>query len=486
MNNHWLTLACSTFCLALVSPFAQAQGSGWDASWDCPKRDAITISDSWYAIKHSTPDHPMIIADGGSFYQALPDDSYAGENTLLALQWARCQGFYAAEVDLRLTADQKVILMRDETLARTTNIDGYNGDFIPEVDAEVLVNGQVHHDDHITNPLISSLTLSDIRSSLGYSKIYNQDGRFHGFREYGNTDYILLNKVLRELTPSSGNSLEGMILILNIPDFDTYMRAIESVRSTSTWGRVIFKVPFEAIPVTVNQNGPFESVSIRYDLLDGPYNPRGSYRHNLLIKMDPETLDYVPGYAPFIHVLDTKGLSASDLRNTPTTGRVGDYVMIAMPDSNRPNVRELIIQSLRQNTTGVRLYGIEASLPLRPENQDLDNWIMAHPTLDENISSWGDVQGVDRYQRSSAFTSENFEECIALYNTPDAGCLSERSHFPEGFYFITTPHDPNNPGEATMRYENYNNEQLLERQIYGREHSHWTLEVYLNMGPIYP
>ena len=55
---------------------------------------------------------PLIVAHRGASYDAP-------ENTLAAIHAAWAQGADLVEIDVRLTRDGEVILLHDETLART-------------------------------------------------------------------------------------------------------------------------------------------------------------------------------------------------------------------------------------------------------------------------------------------------------------------------------------------------------------------------------
>jgi glycerophosphoryl diester phosphodiesterase len=114
------------------------------------------LSERWNKIA------PLVIAHRGA-------SAYAPENTMASFRLAVSQGADAIELDAKLTRDNVVVVLHDDTLDRTTNGQGaihlHNHDEIRELDAGRFFSKQ------FSNERIP--TLSEVFQELGESVLIN-------------------------------------------------------------------------------------------------------------------------------------------------------------------------------------------------------------------------------------------------------------------------------------------------------------------------
>jgi len=256
-KTMWLTCTALTFS-SLISTVVQAQAesdygylSEEAQTWTCPGmiNSDVSYSRNKFMEAEGTADSDGVIrklrvARGGVHKIPMPNGIYPAENTLNALFHANCLGYLVSEIDLRLTADKQVILMRDETTARTTDIDGTLFTHIPHGHSGItLLNGSQTQEPAYPTRLISSMFRNEIETTLTRAKSYDEYGRLIEEVPYGNAKGAFLDYIL------SNYQWDGMLLILDVADYETYKQTVKLIEEYDAWDFVYFKIPPSFFPV---------------------------------------------------------------------------------------------------------------------------------------------------------------------------------------------------------------------------------------------
>lgn len=248
----------------LTSPFwtpstANAQDQGWQSQYNnsCTAVRTTLAENMRQIVTLGTG--RVSIAHRGAYSQPLPGtDKYPAENTILAMQYAQCQGFAGVEVDLKVTSDRVLILGHDANLMRFTNDDYNGGTFNPETGAQIRNESQQTTRDFSGNqsPVISALPWSSISSAVKFAKTYTNEGKKVQDAAIANSNSMRLEDVLQQA--KTDPTMSNLVWVLDIQSHDQYQLAHNIVSRNNLWDRVIFKMWMNAVPMYVSPERDFE------------------------------------------------------------------------------------------------------------------------------------------------------------------------------------------------------------------------------------
>lgn len=233
-----------------LSTAALAQDQAWDASYNkaCTAVQTSLVEN----MRQITADGlgRVSIAHRGAYSQPLPGTTlYPAENTILAFQYAQCQGFAGVEVDLKMTADSVLILGHDTNFMRFTNYDFNGGNFNPEVGAEIRT-----FDHGITRPpsgnksaLIANMSWPDIAANTQFVKTYDEKGQKRANAAVTSPSSMKLEDVL--VRAKTDPTINKVVWILDIQTHQQFDEVYDIVQRNNLWDRVIFKMWMNAVPL---------------------------------------------------------------------------------------------------------------------------------------------------------------------------------------------------------------------------------------------
>ncbi|MBV2150080.1 hypothetical protein KRZ98_17700 [Sphingobium sp. AS12] len=241
----WAALTSSI----VVSAPAFAQDVGWNTNYDktCSRVESSLAKNMRQITDRDTG--RVSIAHRGAYSQPLPGTAqYPAENTILAFQYAQCQGFTAVEVDLKITNDGVLILAHDVNLMRFTNYDFNNGQFDPAIGAQIRTPSGITRE-YAGNAAstIESLSWPDIVANLHTSKTYDASGAMMQSYPVASPNSIKLETVL--IKAKTDPTLSKIVWVLDIQTNDQLNKVLKIISDNNLWDRIIFKVWTEAVPM---------------------------------------------------------------------------------------------------------------------------------------------------------------------------------------------------------------------------------------------
>jgi len=331
---------------------------------------------------------PQIIAHRGLYTHRLPDDAHAGENTILAFQWAACKGYAGVEIDLRLTQDNKVVMLHDHSLSRTAII----GDSpAPNFDDGYAVNGVLTRGQILFYPETIEETNSSEVKKISKFRTFDRIGRTMGLREISNPNELFFDYLLSGLSDGTlKGPIERVALILDIQDRHVLEETVKLVAKHNMWDRVIFKIWSKAYPFYKESDGVSYPINIT-SLLSSEAPEKNPY---VVMALNPDV----------ISTYSRAGFLASNFE---------DKALFYVTD---PGITSKLI-----NVHGESFLGYEILFPSRQPNEEQKGlqWLIElHTDIKKDpvraLQVWGVYRNPDfiAYQRSRITDLNEYNICV--------------------------------------------------------------------------